>query len=136
MFIKSEEDVVLHPQYRYLTHLLHSGVPTPIPLVQTCSSASPGSLVSSENASIAMRACCNGADFIIPEAGCSIYCKAVGQTPQQLEDCLNSWARIQGNFGGTLCSSDATATRGLNELSKIIMIAMGLLALTLASVSL
>ena len=61
-----------------------------------------------------MRACCNGADFIIPEEGCAIYCKVTGQTEQQLMQCLSRLTgQAQGNTAGILCSSDARAARGL-----------------------
>jgi hypothetical protein len=58
-----------------------------------------------------MRACCNGADFIIPEDDCNIYCKVVGQTQEQLRDCLGRMTGAQGNVAGVICSSDSTAHR-------------------------
>jgi hypothetical protein len=59
-----------------------------------------------------MRACCNGADFIISEDDCNIYCKVVGQTQEQLRDCLGRMAGTQGNVAGVICSSDAATRSG------------------------
>ena len=126
------------------TAISANSTPSTVPLIRACPAGSPERLenmtqpycgtgvLSFDNASIAMRSCCNGADFIFPEHGCSVYCKVVGQTSMQLLNCLGDWAAKQGNFGGTLCSSDAMATRGLNSLSKVIMVVMGLLTGTLA----
>jgi hypothetical protein len=84
-----------------------------------------------------MRACCNGADFIIPGEGCAIYCKVTGQTDEQLMQCLSRLAgQAQGNTAGILCSSNAGATRGIEGLSKNIMVVMGLLVVVLAFESL
>jgi hypothetical protein len=61
-----------------------------------------------DNVSVAMRACCNGADFIIPQSGCNIYCKAEGQTTKELSRCLvSNLNREDGNWQGTLCNSNA-----------------------------
>lgn len=127
------------------TAISANSTPNTVPLIRACPAGSPErlanmtqpycgiGLLSFDNASIAMRSCCNGADFMFPQDGCSVYCKVVGQTSTQLLDCLGGWARIQDNFGGTLCSSDAMATRGLNSLSKVIMVVMGLVTVTLGS---
>jgi hypothetical protein len=61
------------------------------------------------NVSAAMRTCCMGADFIIPEDGCNIYCKVVDQTREQLMECFGTnFGAVKGNTMGILCSSDAT----------------------------
>ena len=85
-----------------------------------------------ENASIAMRTCCNGADFIIPEEECAVYCKVVGQTAQQLTQCLNNMGDVLNNRAEVVCSSDATATSRLQGIFKRIF-AMGVLVVILAS---
>jgi hypothetical protein len=127
------------------TTAVATSTPTNNPLIPLCGGGgSPEMLInmtqpycgmgiqSYDNASIAMRSCCNGADFIIPETGCAIYCKVEGQTSQQLANCLSNFALKQGYRNGILCSSDAMATRGIDTLSQVLMVVMGLLTVTLA----
>jgi hypothetical protein len=76
-----------------------------------------------QNTSAAMRACCNGADFIIPEDGCHIYCQTVGQTADQQTQCLSfHFGAQQGDTQGILCSSDATRQRRGLSLVEIMII--------------
>jgi hypothetical protein len=69
------------------------------------------------NVSAAMRACCLGANFIIPEDGCNIYCDVVGQTREQLMQCLSTnFGAVKGNTMGIPCSSEAAPpTRGFSK---------------------
>jgi hypothetical protein len=76
-----------------------------------------GSPNDTSNVSAAMRTCCLGTDFIIPEDGCNIYCSVVGQTNDQLMQCLSTnFGAAKGNTTGILCSSNAALPiRGISE---------------------
>ncbi|KAF2667913.1 hypothetical protein BT63DRAFT_426760 [Microthyrium microscopicum] len=62
-----------------------------------------------------MHACCNGADYIVAQDDCNIYCKVVGQIKSQLRDCLGRQGRMtdaQENSAVVICSSGAGRTGG------------------------
>jgi hypothetical protein len=121
-----------------------SSTPSIIPLIQSCTGAGVPTLANmtqpycglplqgadSSNVSAAMRACCNGADFIIPQDGCHVYCKAVGQTTEQLIRCLGSHFSYQdGNTQGIGCDSAAALRQQGVSLGS--MLVTGLLGLSL-----
>jgi hypothetical protein len=89
----------------------------------------------SDNATTAMKACCQSAPIIFVDNNCDIYCSPINQTTDQLARCLGSnYGRSNGNTTGVACDSQSTSksaapTFGPHGNSKMTTLLVGLLAM-------